>query len=597
MIRFIFESFSTEAGYDYLRIYDGINTSATLLGTYNGTTGPGTVTATNAAGALTFNFTSDGSVTSAGWEATINCYTNTAPPVAGFSASPLNPQLTQPVTFTDVSTNGPTAWLWSVTPTTFTYVNGTSASSQNPQILFSALGQYSVTLIATNAYGSDSEIKTNYINVTNCTVSAFPWTEGFENGGIIPNCWTQEQVNSSGLNWVFILGNGAGYPATAHTGSYDACLKDNTALDNKTRLITPVLNLASLPNPQLKFWHTQTLWSPDQDILTVFYKTSAAGTWTQLTTYTGSITAWTQETMALPGATGEYYIAFEGNAKYGRGVCIDDVEISSSCATISPVSLTIVASANPVDAGTSVTFTATPVNGGASPTYQWKVNGTNAGTNSPTYSYVPSDGDIVSCMLTAAEVCTSGNPATSNTISMTVQTVPANLLITGATVIGTECYDAVQIITVAGNPYFFNVQPTGHATLIAGQSIIYLPGATVLEGGYMYGYIAPEGPFCWAPAKEVVIAGNELISPESGNHFCQVFPNPTTGYFKLSLNGFAANEAIRVHVYNMQGQMILNSEIIGNRIQEFSLAGNPAGIYLVRLIGSSGSEALRVIKQ
>ncbi len=54
MIRFTFNSFQTESNYDYLYIYNGENTSAPLIGTYHGTTGPGTVTASNAAGALTF---------------------------------------------------------------------------------------------------------------------------------------------------------------------------------------------------------------------------------------------------------------------------------------------------------------------------------------------------------------------------------------------------------------------------------------------------------------------------------------------------------------------------------------------------------------
>ena len=72
MIRFTFNTFNTESGYDYLRIYNGTTTAAPLIGTYNGTTGPGTVTASNASGALTFNFTSDGSVTPAGWSASIS---------------------------------------------------------------------------------------------------------------------------------------------------------------------------------------------------------------------------------------------------------------------------------------------------------------------------------------------------------------------------------------------------------------------------------------------------------------------------------------------------------------------------------------------
>ena len=88
-----------------------------------------------------------------------------------------------------------------------------------------------------------------------------------------------------------------------------------------------------------------------------------------------------------------------------------------------PVSVSITASQNPVCAGTSVTFTATPVNGGTSPVYQWKVNGNNAGTNSPNYSYSPGNNDVVTSVLTSNVICPSGNPATSNPITMTVNPI------------------------------------------------------------------------------------------------------------------------------------------------------------------------------
>ena len=85
-----------------------------------------------------------------------------------------------------------------------------------------------------------------------------------------------------------------------------------------------------------------------------------------------------------------------------------------------PVSVSISASANPVCAGTSVTFTATPTNGGTTPTYQWKVDGVNSGTNSSTFTYIPADDDVVTCVLTSNITCPSGNPATSNAITMNV---------------------------------------------------------------------------------------------------------------------------------------------------------------------------------
>ena len=69
----IFNSFETENNYDYLYIYDGSNTNAPQIGQYCGSSSPGTVTATNSEGALTFRFTSDGSLTKAGWDAVIHC--------------------------------------------------------------------------------------------------------------------------------------------------------------------------------------------------------------------------------------------------------------------------------------------------------------------------------------------------------------------------------------------------------------------------------------------------------------------------------------------------------------------------------------------
>ncbi|MFE3870907.1 PKD-like domain-containing protein [Flavobacterium sp. ZS1P70] len=86
-----------------------------------------------------------------------------------------------------------------------------------------------------------------------------------------------------------------------------------------------------------------------------------------------------------------------------------------------PVSLDASGSATTICLGTSVTFTATPTNGGATPTYQWKVNGINAGTNSNTFTTTTlTNGQIVTVVLTSSATCATGNPATSAGITMTV---------------------------------------------------------------------------------------------------------------------------------------------------------------------------------
>ncbi|MCB0823047.1 MAG: PKD domain-containing protein [Bacteroidales bacterium] len=169
MMRFNFSSFSIESGWDYLYIYNGENTSSPLMGTYTGSSSPGTVTASNTSGALTFRFTSDGSVTSSGWIASIECYNTNVPPVADFSASTTTPVINTDVVFTDQSSNIPTSWTWSFSPNTVIYINSTNSSSQNPEVQFTDFGLYSVTLEVSNAYGTDTEVKTDYINVGSCT--------------------------------------------------------------------------------------------------------------------------------------------------------------------------------------------------------------------------------------------------------------------------------------------------------------------------------------------------------------------------------------------------------------------------------------------
>ena len=62
------------------------------------------------------------------------------------------------VAFTDQSTNTPTSWAWN-------FGDGGSSTQQNPSHNYTAAGTYNVTLIATNANGSDTLVKTAYVTL------------------------------------------------------------------------------------------------------------------------------------------------------------------------------------------------------------------------------------------------------------------------------------------------------------------------------------------------------------------------------------------------------------------------------------------------
>ncbi|MGZ4099742.1 MAG: CUB domain-containing protein, partial [Bacteroidia bacterium] len=74
-----FSAFQVESGFDNLYVYNGTSTTSPLIGSYTGANSPGSITSTQG-GCITIKFTSDGSVTYAGWTASISCSSTLPPP-------------------------------------------------------------------------------------------------------------------------------------------------------------------------------------------------------------------------------------------------------------------------------------------------------------------------------------------------------------------------------------------------------------------------------------------------------------------------------------------------------------------------------------
>ncbi len=90
-----------------------------------------------------------------------------------------------------------TAWNWSFTPNTVTYINGTSATSEKPQVRFANKGTYSVKVNTSNASGSGENNKYNYITVIDPSLTN---DFSFDRGVVYPG----ENVQFTNLS--------AGYP-------------------------------------------------------------------------------------------------------------------------------------------------------------------------------------------------------------------------------------------------------------------------------------------------------------------------------------------------------------------------------------------------
>ncbi|HEX5002237.1 MAG TPA: choice-of-anchor J domain-containing protein, partial [Bacteroidia bacterium] len=130
----------------------------------------------------------------------INIYELSAPPVTNFIASATNLCPGQTITLTDLSVNSPQSWDWVITPSTgFAYTGGTSSSSQNPQIQFTAPGIYDVSLTATNGFGNNTYAISSYIVVG--SGAAVPLLETFQSGTFPPLNWNVENPDGA-ITWV-----------------------------------------------------------------------------------------------------------------------------------------------------------------------------------------------------------------------------------------------------------------------------------------------------------------------------------------------------------------------------------------------------------
>src|SRR5436190_223268 len=112
--------------------------------------------------------------------------------------------------------------------------------------------------------------------------------------------------------------------------------------------------------------------------------------------------------------------------------------VSSNTITITTsatTSVIIISTTTSISSSGSVTFTATPTNGGSNPTYQWMINGVNvAGQTTSTFTTSTlANGNIVSVMMTSNDPCANPTTATSNPITITTTSVTSSVTITSST--------------------------------------------------------------------------------------------------------------------------------------------------------------------
>jgi len=174
---------------------------------------------------------------------------NPTPPVTAFTANTTAGLAPLTVQFTDTSTGGPTSWAWS-------FGDGGTSTTQNPQHTYAAPGTCSVNLTATNEYGSDEETKTDYITVYAPVTAQF---SANITGGTAPLTVQFTDLSTGGpTSWLWTFGDGntstAQNPQHTYTtaGAHTVTLTASHPYDSDTETKTSYITVAVLqPFPGL----------------------------------------------------------------------------------------------------------------------------------------------------------------------------------------------------------------------------------------------------------------------------------------------------------------------------------------------------------
>ncbi|MCW3103576.1 MAG: hypothetical protein JWO09_2016 [Bacteroidetes bacterium] len=449
----------------------------------------------------------------------------TSPPVADFSANRTNICTGDCINFTDLSTGTPTSWSWS-----FPGAATTTSTLQNPTgICYNTAGTYNVTLTATNANGSNPITKTAYITVSGTTV--LPLVEGFQ-ATFVPAGWALSNPDSDNT-WAQTATAG-GFATSSSSAMMDSYSPAASIVGTIDELITPKYSFSSVSSAQMTFDVAYARYNGTYtDSLIVYVSTNCGVSWTQVYSkggYTGLQTApdnatsmfvptaaqWRTETVNMTPYAGQANVSvkFTSRSGWGQALYLDNINITGAGAAVASVSIAQTTGTNPMCSGATATFTATPTNGGTAPTYQWQVNGSNVGTNSPTYTTTTlTSGQIVTCIMTSNLAGVTGSPATSNSITMTVNPTPATPAPTSNSPVCTGTTINLSTAAVAGATYSW----TGPSAFTSSVQNPTRTGATAAMAG-TYSVTVTVGSCTSLAGTTVVVVNTTPAAPTAGSN-------------------------------------------------------------------------------
>jgi gliding motility-associated-like protein len=291
----------------------------------------------------------------------------------------------------------------------------------------------SITINATNTtICAGTNITFNATSLNGGAASVFQWKKNGSNVGTNSNTYTDNTLSNGDIISCILVSNAA-CVTTANATS-------NTLPITVTPVLTPGITISASAN-------NICAGSPVNFISSINNGgTAPSYQWKKNGTTVGTNSASYSDNTFINGDI----VSCTLTSNYS---CPTSPSAASNLITMSVISLTtplisINANATSICPGDLATFNAAATNAGPSPTYQWKKNGINVGSNATTYADNSiNQGDIISCAITTATgTCLSTKDASSNTITMNLFNPPVVTLDQTSTL----CSNSTRILN-AGN--------------------------------------------------------------------------------------------------------------------------------------------------
>lgn len=515
--------------------------------------------------------------------AAVQCAQSTASvaPTPAFAGNPLTICPGSVVTFTNQTANA-TTYTW-------TFQGGTPATSTSTattiNVTYNTPGVYSVTLAATNAYGTNSTVKTAYVNVIGG--ATLPLVEGFQSSTFAPTNWYLVDAASDNIQWQ--LSTTVGY-ATTQSAWFDNY--NNDAGGNRDQLKTYV-NLSGYSSAKMTFYRAYAAFAaPYSDTLNVGISTNCGSTltytWSKggatLQTAAATTTAsaftptgtaqWKKDSVDLTPWVGQsrVMIVFENRGHYGNALYLDNINITGTTSSTVAPTATISVSSSTVCVGKPLTLTSTT--SGSPTSYSWSTGGgTPASATTASTSVTYSSAGVKTISLTVS----SGTLSSTSTKTVNVIANPTINATASSTLL---CSGQSSTITASGGTtYSWSPNSSSSATVVVNPTSNTVYTVTGTTSGCSS-----------TKSVSITVSACTDIDQLSNDHLISVFPNPNQGSFIIA----TSVQDVTATIFNTLGQVVVRKPLNINE-NSIDVSGFGKGIYYIQLNNTSFTKTVKII--